>query len=396
VVGDCSVKGYSEVSKAADVVFLTLGLAIALQMGCLGGILFMYVAQGQATLGAPPIQVLGAHPNLPPDMAPFPPTSTPTGAATTSPVHEATPTLLPPPTFTRVIPLTTPTSVPPPPTPTQVIAQPEAGPANVIIVIWDGTQRAHLLEMLYAGRLPNLQALINQSGRLAWPIIDSTTCRPGSGDGYRTETGPANAAIATGWGYPGMGNWTNAEPHPIPDGLTLWEWFKWRGYITGIVSSKDEPFWPQPALNNASPEIDYWMVGHHPQSWVTDGALSYVQTNSRSPFFLWVHYKEPDTEGHRAGENSEAYSQSLVIDDQELGRLVAALRWLGIADQTVLVVTTDHGFNEAGLQHDSCGPDTKDLFLATSENGSALLRCISSQTDIAPCTKALMEPQAGP
>jgi LysM repeat protein len=256
---------------------------------------------------------------------------------------------------------------------------------NLIIVIWDGTQRAHLTEMLDRGELPNLKAFINRNQILLMPIINSATCQPGSGAGYRTETGPANSAIATGLGYRGMANWSNADPHPIPDGLTLWEWFKGRGYASGIVSSKDTKFWPLPPLRNARPEIDYWMVGEQPQSWVTDNALQFIRTHARSHFFLWVHYKEPDTLGHRAGENSAEYSQSLVIDDQELGRLIGELRDQAIEGDTLLVLTTDHGFNEGGFQHDTCTADTKNLFLATSKNGTGLFGCIRSQTDIAPC-----------
>lgn len=239
--------------------------------------------------------------------------------------------------------------------------------------------------MLDRGELPKLKAFINRNQILLMPIINSATCQPGSGAGYRTETGPANSAIATGLGYAGMANWSNADPHPIPDGLTLWEWFKGRGYASGIVSSKDTKFWPLPPLRNARPEIDYWMVGEQPQSWVTDNALRFIRTHARSHFFLWVHYKEPDTLGHQKGENSAEYSQSLVIDDQELGRLIGELRDQAIEGDTLLVLTTDHGFNEGGFQHDTCTADTKNLFLATSRNGTGLFGCIRSQTDIAPC-----------
>jgi len=284
----------------------------------------------------------------------------------------------------------TPTPRPPTPTPTATPAPPpSAGPENLIVVIWDGTQRAHLLEMLDRGELPNLATFIRENQPLLWPTISSATCQPGSGAGYRTETGPGNSAIATGLGYAGMANWENSDPHPIPDGLTLWEWFKRRGYATGIVSAKDHDFWPHTPLSNARPEIDYWMVADQPQAWVTQNALQFIGTHARSHFFVWVHYREPDTSGHAAGENSAEYSQSLVSNDQELTRLIAELRAQGIEGETLLVLTTDHGFNEGGTQHDTCTADTKDLFLAASKNGSGLFGCIRSQTDIAPCIQQI-------
>jgi LysM repeat protein len=280
----------------------------------------------------------------------------------------------------------------PTPTPSQSSPPPGATPTpggsglrNLIIVIWDGTQRAHLLEMLDGGQLPNLRTFISENQPLILPVIRSATCQPGSGAGYRTETGPGNSAIATGLGYAGMANWQNTDPHPIPDGKTLWEWFKGRGHYTGIVSSKDLPFWPLPPLSNARSEIDYWKVGEQPQAWVTDSALQFIQAHANSRFFLWIHYKEPDTLGHKLGENSADYSQAMVIDDQQLGRLIRDLQARGIEDQTLVILTTDHGFNEGGTQHDTCSADTKDLFLAASRSGTGLFGCIRSQTDIAPC-----------
>jgi LysM repeat protein len=275
----------------------------------------------------------------------------------------------------------------PVPTPTAVPVA--GGPKAVILVVWDGTQRAHLQEMLSNGQLPNLSAFVAENQPLTWPVIKSQTCRPGSEAGYRTETGPANSAVATGLGYEGMGNWTNDDPHPIPDGRTLWEWFKARGYATGMVSSKDEPFWPNTTLDNARGEIDYWRVSHQPQSCVTDNALAFIRAQAAGRFFLWIHYREPDSVGHGYGENSAEYTQALVIDDAELGRLVSELHARGIMGDTVLLLTTDHGFNEGGMQHDTCTADTKNLFLAVSTRGAALSGCVRYQTDFAPCIWAL-------
>jgi len=277
----------------------------------------------------------------------------------------------------------------PGPTPAPPPVPVAGGPKALILVVWDGTQRAHLQEMLGNGQLPNLTAFMAENQPLTWPVIKSQTCRPGSEAGYRTETGPGNSAIATGLGCEGMGNWTNDDPHPIPDGRTLWEWFKARGYATGMVSSKDEPFWPNTTLDNARGEIDYWKVSRQPQSWVTDNALAFIRAQAGGRFFLWIHYREPDTLGHSNGENSPEYSQGLVVDDQEFGRLVAELRARGILGQTVLILTTDHGFNEGGMQHDTCSADTKNLFLAVSKKGTALSGCIRYQTDFAPCIWAL-------
>lgn len=260
---------------------------------------------------------------------------------------------------------------------------------NLIIIIWDGTQQAHLLDLLFSDKLPNLKTLFDETQILGLPFINSETCEPGSGDGYMTQTGPANSAIATGLGYPGMANWTNKEPHPIPDGLTLWEWFKEKGYATGIVSSKKAKFWPRVPLTNAKPEIDYWKLGGKAQWWVTWKAKVFIQAHAAAPFFFWVHYREPDEVAHKKGENSPEYSWNIEINDKKLGQIMDELKSLGIKERTLILITTDHGFPEEGFLHNGCIPHTKDLFLVTSGNGIGLVDCIETQTDIAPCIKKL-------
>ncbi|HJX38669.1 MAG TPA: alkaline phosphatase family protein, partial [Anaerolineae bacterium] len=380
---------------------------------CLCGLLFFagaeILAPGVAVGAWPrPADPLPTGSNVP-TMIPSPTATLSTPTRSPQPVPPTPPSLVPtdtpqPPTATstRVVPLNTPTPLPPTATSTPLptntpIPSPtpgcrplgdEEGLANLIIVIWDGTQRAHLQEMLGNSQLPNLRALAQRSGGLVLPVIRSSTCQPGSGDGYRTETGPANSAIATGLGYPGMANWQNIEPYPIPNNFTLWEWFYTRPYATGIVSSKDMDFWPHSPLRNSRPEIDYWKVGEYTQAWVTDGALEFLEGYAECHFFLWLHYKEPDTVGHEFGENSAQYSASLEVNDQELARLLDGLRAHGIEGRTLVIVTTDHGFNEGGLNHDVCAPETKDLFLAMNQRMPALRGCIKVQTDLAPCIKA--------
>lgn len=363
--------------RALGTMIALLCLAMALGLGCLSGYLLMQWVQLLPGEGA--AETPTAHgPLQRPSPTTAPPYATPAMTPTLVPAE-------PTPTSTRVVPTIM-------PTPTFTILESGGGPMNLVIVIWDGAQRAHLLEMLSNGELPNLASLVGETGRLLLPAIDSELCAPGSGDGYMTMTGPANSAIATGLGYPGMANWTNMEPHPIPDGLTLWEWFHGRDYATGIVSSKDWDFWPISPLRNTRPEIDYWKVAKEAQPWVTGNAVAFIQAHAGERFFLWVHYMEPDEVGHHSGEDSAEYSESLVIDDRELGRLRSELATHGLEEVTLLILTTDHGFEEGGLQHRACNADTKDLFLATTRNGSGLFECITFQTDIAPCIKGTARP----
>ncbi|RMG85108.1 MAG: hypothetical protein D6712_10015 [Chloroflexi bacterium] len=58
---------------------------------------------------------------------------------------------------------------------------------------------------------------------------------------------------------------------------------------------------------------------------------------------LFVHFPNPDFFGHRRGWMSEIYLFELEETDRQLGRLLAELDTLGIADDTLIIVTSDHG-----------------------------------------------------
>lgn len=57
----------------------------------------------------------------------------------------------------------------------------------------------------------------------------------------------------------------------------------------------------------------------------------------------FVHLSRPDVVGHRSGFRSAAYLAAVERADTLLGELVAAIEEHGRADETVLVVTSDHG-----------------------------------------------------
>jgi hypothetical protein len=66
----------------------------------------------------------------------------------------------------------------------------------------------------------------------------------------------------------------------------------------------------------------------------------------RKPFFLFVHFCEPDLFGHFYGENSSEYSMAITTDDAAVGRIINGLKALGVYDETLVIVTTDHGATE--------------------------------------------------
>jgi arylsulfatase A-like enzyme len=110
---------------------------------------------------------------------------------------------------------------------------------------------------------------------------------------------------------------------------------------------------------------------YQPANVVTDRVLEWIDTNRDGPpFFLYAHYMDPHDPYMVHPFNGEGYARvalpnpppdlalrlSAVYDgevrylDEHLGRLVAGLRERGFYDDTIIVLTSDHGeeFHEHG------------------------------------------------
>jgi len=58
---------------------------------------------------------------------------------------------------------------------------------------------------------------------------------------------------------------------------------------------------------------------------------------------MFVHFGEPDGAGHREGWMSEPYLTQIGRVDAALGRILDALEAKGVLDETLVIVTADHG-----------------------------------------------------
>lgn len=220
---------------------------------------------------------------------------------------------------------------------------------RVLLVGWDAVQREHLWDMLAAGEVPNLQAL-GQEGSLIPSDITA---------GY-TDTRCGWAQILTGCRPEITHIHSNHARVPIARGLTIYERAKKRyglagkSIFTAHLSSKDKN------LNGSTMEdpyyyardaVDRFASGLHDRANVLREAFDALDAHAGESFFIFVHFYEPDNAGHAYGENSPEYEAGIRQCDEALGQLRAHLDALGIADQTALIVTTDHGFNEGADKH---------------------------------------------
>lgn len=72
-------------------------------------------------------------------------------------------------------------------------------------------------------------------------------------------------------------------------------------------------------------------------------ALAAAYIKSRRPEFLFVHLDEVDHAGHAYGHGTPQYYAAVAGADAHIAQIIQATIDAGIADETVIIVTSDHG-----------------------------------------------------
>lgn len=293
---------------------------------------------------------------------------------------------------------------------------------NFILIGWDGVNKKHLYELLDNGELPNLKTLLNEG------VFVDTIITTGA-----TETKPGWTEILTGYSPKITGVHSNFDYKPIPRGYTIFErleaYFGKENIVTVFISGKDNNTGTrgphkiclncltrdsltrrkivnivenssQSELGFLVPKtsgeemifeqregepyyytkdnIDLYLSNLGLSSNIGPKAIESLEKYKGERFFLFVHFEEPDEQGHRYGEDSIEYSNGMISNDHWLGIIVSKLKKLGIYDETLIYLTTDHGFAEGGFEH----PDEPNTFLAT--NDKAIIKGGGDRKDIAP------------
>lgn len=70
-------------------------------------------------------------------------------------------------------------------------------------------------------------------------------------------------------------------------------------------------------------------------------AIGYIE--DKNPDFLFVHFDHVDHAGHHDGHKTEAYYQAVAVADSLIGNIVQATKDAGIFEETVFIVSADHG-----------------------------------------------------
>ncbi len=177
-------------------------------------------------------------------------------------------------------------------------------------------------------------------------------------------TFPSHTSIMTGTIPPFHGARDNGSHRALPELVTMAEIFQGAGFQTGAFTAAfvldsiyglDQGF----DVYSDTPQLEEKPTAEFEERSARDvnsDAVAWLETLDPSkPYFMWVHYFEPHQpypplETIPAQYRNRAYDWEVHTADNELGMLLANLERLGRRDETLVVVTSDHGesFGEHG------------------------------------------------
>lgn len=229
---------------------------------------------------------------------------------------------------------------------------------------------------------PNLDRVAREGTHVRY----SFTCQP--------VCGPARSSLQTGLYATQTGCHINGIPLD-PELPTLANWFRAAGHRTGYIGkwhlASEEPVPPEQRggyqdwlasniLEFTSDAYDTVMYNEAGQpkklpgyrvDAMTDAAIRYIDQHKSDPFFLFLSYIEPHHQNHRddypaptgyreryegrwmpsdlavlggtAHQHYAGYCGMVKRLDEAYGRLLDALKSLGLEDDTIVLFTSDHG-----------------------------------------------------
>ena len=276
----------------------------------------------------------------------LPPVSTPETLPTVVPIFTASPTPFQPPTET-ITPVVAP----------QPTATPLSGPARVLILSIDGF-RPDAIELT---PMRNLQALM-QAG--AYSLVAQTI--------FPSSTLPAHASMLTGLCPDKHGvDWNDYRPdRGYANGADIFDLAHTAGLHTVMVVGKDK------LRQVTEPESTDVFEYINDRDVVI--AARVAELIPQGFDLMFVHFPTPDWMGHEYGWLSPEQYSVLFRADEALQTILNALEAAGMREDTLIIVTADHGGHDT--THGSsrledmtipwiiAGPGVKHVVLSTDVN----------------------------
>ncbi|MFJ7934390.1 LamG-like jellyroll fold domain-containing protein [Sporosarcina sp. NPDC096371] len=94
----------------------------------------------------------------------------------------------------------------------------------------------------------------------------------------------------------------------------------------------------------------------------TQNTVDYIKSQGKDSHNIFVHLDEVDGAGHNSGYGGAKWYEALGKADQHVGQIVQALEDEGLTEDTLIIITTDHGGNGTG--HGGNTPQERNIFWA--------------------------------
>jgi arylsulfatase A-like enzyme len=204
---------------------------------------------------------------------------------------------------------------------------------HVLIVSVDGLRP----DMMLRNNTPVMKSLMRSGCFTMWAHTTEVSI-----------TLPSHVSMLTGVVPERHAIWWNIELDKeymrYPSVPTIFELAKARGLTTALAVGKGklEALGKKGTLDWA-----YWPDGYAQANQVAQEARNIIEQHRPQLFF--IHFPDVDAAGHGSGWGSRQQSLAVEKCDQALGIVIAALRQAGIWENTVIIVTSDHG--GAGYSH---------------------------------------------
>src|SRR5450755_705271 len=224
---------------------------------------------------------------------------------------------------------------------------PPKPPLNVVLITIDTLRPDHLGCYGYQSiKTPNIDALAadGTSFDRAFTVVPVTL--------------PSHSSMLTGT-YPMLSGMHDFSANKLsPQQPTMASVLKQAGYATGAVIAAavlDGKFGLNQGFDFYYDHFDFSRLSEsnldemeRPGNVVADQALDWLGKNSQKKFFLWMHLYDPHfpynpPEPYRAEYAGRLYDGEIAFADAQVGRLVRFLKEKGLYQNTVIVLTGDHG-----------------------------------------------------
>lgn len=199
-------------------------------------------------------------------------------------------------------------------------AQPPEAPRRVLLVSCDGLRP----DAIPIASAPVLQRLIDAGSYQSRALAE-----------LPPVTLPNHASMVTGLSVARHGVLLNTSVPGRIDATTIFDIAESAGLGVGFFANKDKL-----AFLCEETAVDAWHITGDVDT-LAGVVVSAIETHELHLIFL--HLGEPDGAGHAQGWMSEAYLAQVARVDAALGRVLDALEARNILDQTLVIVTSDHG-----------------------------------------------------